>query len=1026
MKKNRLISFLFSMKWMAVLILIFAIAIGIATFIENDFGTPASKAVIYNAKWFEILLLLLVINMTGNIFIYRLYRRSKWPVLLFHVSFILMIVGAGITRFFGSEGLLHIREGNANDKVISDNTYFSFSVDDKKLQYGFKKKLFLNPLYNSGFSSSVDFNGTDIGVEYLDYLPNVKDTIVDDPQGIDFLELVTTDGNGRKSNYIPVGGRINLGRMSIGFGPENTIQLGTDSTGFTFRAPFEASFLKMADQSQGILGADTTHPFENRMLYRIAGEAIVFKQLHTKKKIDYVSTGTKGDGLDLIKVRINVDDETKEVGIKGRKGSVRSTKHVMLGGFNFHLAYGSVYEKLPFTIMLRDFQMERYPGSNSPSSYASEVTLIDKAAEVERPVRIYMNNVLDYKGYRFFQSSYDTDELGTVLSVNKDRPGTLVSYAGYFFLALGFIITLFHPGSRFRKLGELVRKARVKKESLALLALIFTLNINAQDTNQIHIDLDHAYKFGSLQMQDQGGRMKPVSTLASEMLRKIYRKSNYEGLEPEQVMLGMIVQPHYWQGKPMIKVGHEQLRNELGIEGNYATFLDFFDDEFNYVLGSKVDEINRKKPAYRSKYDNELLNVDERVNISYMIYMGRFLRLFPVPGDPNNTWVAPDVMRNNFSGTDSLFVYGILPMYGSAVASSSKSGDWKLADDLVESINQFQIKNGAEVRISESKLKAEQFYNKVDVFGRLFPYYLMVGMLFLIVLFARLFADNRVLKVIQYVLFGLVILGFLMHTGGLALRWYISGHAPWSNGYESMIYIAWATVLSGFIFSRSSQIALAATAVLSSFILMVAHLNWLNPEITNLVPVLNSYWLMIHVAIITASYGFLALGAILGLLNLLLIIFDGGRSKRIVLTVKELTYINEMTLQLGLFMLTIGTFLGGVWANESWGRYWGWDAKETWALASVLFYAFVAHMRLIPGLKGFYAFNLSALAFFSSIIMTYFGVNYYLSGLHSYAAGDPLPIPMFVYYSIAAVVIIGTVAYFRYKKSAFSMSEESA
>ena len=232
-----------------------------------------------------------------------------------------------------------------------------------------------------------------------------------------------------------------------------------------------------------------------------------------------------------------------------------------------------------------------------------------------------------------------------------------------------------------------------------------------------------------------------------------------------------------------------------------------------------------------------------------------------------------------------------------------------------------------------------------------------------------------------------------------------------------MIYISWATMLSGIIFSLRSKLTLAATTLVTSLFLMVAHLNWLDPEITNIVPVLNSYWLMIHVSIITASYGFLALGAVLGLFSLWLIIFTNVNTKnKLLLTIKELTLINEKSITIGLFMLTIGTFLGGVWANESWGRYWGWDPKETWALVSILIYAFVLHMRLIPALSSFYTFNLATLVAIWSIIMTYFGVNYYLSGLHSYAAGDPMPIPSFVYYLIVITFITAILARNKYKR----------
>jgi cytochrome c-type biogenesis protein CcsB len=269
---------------------------------------------------------------------------------------------------------------------------------------------------------------------------------------------------------------------------------------------------------------------------------------------------------------------------------------------------------------------------------------------------------------------------------------------------------------------------------------------------------------------------------------------------------------------------------------------------------------------------------------------------------------------------------------------------------------------------------------------------------------------------VKFLTGGLFIL-FILHTMGLAARWYISGHAPWSNGYESMIYIGWATVFAGFLFSRTSKMTLAATSILTALILMVAHLNWLDPEITPLVPVLKSYWLMIHVAIITGSYGFLGLGCLLGFMNLILMIVKTARNRlRINSTIKELTIIIEMTLTVGLFMAAVGTFLGGVWANESWGRYWGWDPKETWALVIVLIYAMILHLRFIPKANGKFLFNILAVLGFSTVIMTYFGVNYYLAGLHSYAKGDPVPIPTFVPVTLVVVLLIGVVAYLRNRK----------
>jgi cytochrome c-type biogenesis protein CcsB len=477
----------------------------------------------------------------------------------------------------------------------------------------------------------------------------------------------------------------------------------------------------------------------------------------------------------------------------------------------------------------------------------------------------------------------------------------------------------------------------------------------------------------------------------------------------------MMKNPKLWSNVPMIKISHDKLKLLLQTEESRVSFRTFFSEDGDYILKDEVDRVNSKAPIDRDKYDKDIITVDERINICFTIYNGDIFRFFPLANDSNNTWYTA---RENsfFSNKDSLFVTNIMLMYMNSLNRALVDNNWATCDSVVSYISKFQIRYGEKIIPKNYKVELEVLYNKLNIFSNLFMYYFLIGFIFLIILIVRIFKNNALNKLLKFI-FLLIIFGFLVQTLGLVSRWIISGHAPWSNGYESMIYISWATMLSGIIFSLRSKLTLAATTLVTSLFLMVAHLNWLDPEITNIVPVLNSYWLMIHVSIITASYGFLALGAVLGLFSLWLIIFTNKKTKnKILVTIKELTLINEKSITIGLFMLTIGTFLGGVWANESWGRYWGWDPKETWALVSVLIYAFVLHMRLIPALSSFYTFNLATLVAIWSIIMTYFGVNYYLSGLHSYAAGDPMPIPSFVYYLIVITFITAILARNKYKR----------
>jgi cytochrome c-type biogenesis protein CcsB len=627
---------------------------------------------------------------------------------------------------------------------------------------------------------------------------------------------------------------------------------------------------------------------------------------------------------------------------------------------------------------------------------------------------------LYYGGYRFYQSSYDDDELGTYLSVNDDVPGTWITYLGYLLLAIGMFANLLNPASRFR---WLLRQGNSAGSTIKVFILLILVSLSgtqlshASISDSLTVDNSEAQSFGSLLVQDRKGRVEPISTLASELVRKISRSNNFKGLTSEQVFLGMNVYPENWKTIPMIKISHPGLQELFRTSSNLVSFDDCFDLSGNYRLSEAVSAAYQKKPSTRNKFDTEVIRTDERINICYMVYTGQYLNVFPKAGDPNNTWLSPNEVVGNFTGMDSMFSANILSLYFEAVRNLDNAKSKQEASTYLESIKNYQKKLGEKVLLSPSRIILEILYNKFDVFNRLMKYYGLFGGILLLLQFITIFAPRFRQKYVEKGLLLLLFVSFLLHTAGLLVRWYLSGHAPWSNGFESLTYIAWATVLAGIFFSRKSTIAISATSLLASVILSVAHLTWMDPEITNVVPVLNSYWLSIHVSVISASYGFFALGALLGFLNLLLMFFRNEKNaasfRQII---SQLSNIAETTLILGLFLVSIGTFLGGIWANESWGRYWGWDPKETWALITVLVYAFVAHMRFVPGLKSAFVFNFAALISFSSVIMTYFGVNFYLSGLHSYGKGDPIPIPGWIYYALFVVFAISVLAYINERK----------
>jgi cytochrome c-type biogenesis protein CcsB len=809
-----------------------------------------------------------------------------------------------------------------------------------------------------------------------------------------------------------------------------TFKIEGDKEALKVTFPYILQTLNMETQASAEL-APGENNLTRRVLYRFGNNAVVLKDIHEKARIETLSHALKTSASkpELVEMKVSVGDKSRIIAFKPRKGQAGRIERFTLNGVEIRMSVGAKIIQLPFFIKLEKFKLERYPGSMTPASYASDVVLIDKEQNLTMPYAIYMNHVLDHRNYRFFQSSYDPDEKGTVLSVNHD-PGTLPTYFGYLLLMVGMIWSLFIPNGRFQMLLKGARKLQNSASSF-IIALLFALAINTTPTqaatpiatpDQLKqmkaYDEAHATKFGTLVVQDSSGRMKPLDTFAQEIISKITGKSKPFGLSVDQIFLGMMLQPDLYHNVDMIKIGHPKIALDLGLskDTKYAKFNDFFNDKGRYKLYDKVNVSNRKKPLEKSQYDKELIKADERLNVAYMAYSGDFLRIFPKPNDPNNKWYSPLEAMKSFDANTSADVQLRMQAYFVMVAQGLKSAKWDMADKALLGIKQYQKKYGSSVIPSDKHIEMEIWYNKLGLFSKLFPIYLTLGMIVLIFAFVNVlkptFSINKIMKVSWIVL----IVAFIVHVIGMGIRWYIAGHAPWSNAYESIVFIGAATVFAGIVLAKNSPFALAGTALLAGFTMLVAHLNFINPQITTLVPVLKSYWLMIHVATIISGDGFLGLGSMLSLMVLVLYIIRGKNGHtNIDRAIKELSNLAEMSLIIGLMLMTVGNFLGGVWANESWGRYWGWDPKETWAAVTILIYAVVLHLRFIPKLNDRFVFNVASTWAYSTVLMTYFGVNYYLSGLHSYAAGDPVPIPAWVYYAVAGLFVL-TIAAARNRK----------
>ena len=1027
-KFKKIISPFFSMPTTGILLVIFFMSIGYATFIENDYGTSTARILIYNSKWFEILLLLNAINLIGSIFQHQLIQKKKWSVILFHIAFVVILAGAAITRWTGFEGSLHIREGEQNNAMMTEATYLTITATKGSDSMTLRKEVRFSPYTANRLNESFEFAGQTITVKNLQFVPSAAETVVEDNQGEPILALLAVNQQTRRYDFLLKKNETkNIEGVTFGFGTPagNSGIRFSEKDGALFIESADTLFIAGMDQSNmQKLAPGQEYPLTQRTIYQSGNIGFVLKDYvpKGKPKLVYVPSHTNTFANDALHLLIQSGLDSKELFVYGKQGETGNREVAGFGPVSVGVTYGSIVHNLPFSIKLNDFQIERYPGSKSPSSFASEVILSDPANQVNKPFRIFMNNILKYKGYRFFQSSFDQDEMGTILSVNYDAPGTTLTYIGYFLMTLGMALTLFSRRSKFYRLirtsAKLGRERSKYFAALIVMGLLFFSGTLAAQQKQT-VDPVHARKFGTLMVQNNEGRIEPVNTLASEILRKVMKKGSFEDKEPVQVLLEMLVFPENWQNKPIIRVGDQQLREMCNASGKYVAFSSMFekDSAGSYRLAKLVQDAYDKKPAKRGRFEKEVINVDERVNILYTFFSGGFLTIFPIPGDAGNKWMSVQNASSHGMHSDPIPGTDLYLNYLQALKGAIQSGSYSEADQLLESLKKNQKELGANIYPPAFKTKLEIFYINFNIFSKLAKIYILIGLVLLLIQFVSLLSSGNKLTLSWKWPLAVVSLLFLIHTAGLGIRWYISEHAPWSNGYETLLYISWATCLAGLVFARRSPMTLAVTTILSAISLFVAGMSWMSPELTNLVPVLKSYWLVIHVAVITASYGFFGVAALLVILNLVLMILQTTfRNDRIRFTIKELVVIIEIAFIIGLFLITIGAFLGGVWANESWGRYWGWDPKETWALVTVLVYAFIVHMDKIPGFRGPFAISFAAIAGFCSVLMTFFGVNYYLSGLHSYAQGEPAPIPAGVFIGAAIVILLSITAWISYRK----------
>lgn len=623
-------------------------------------------------------------------------------------------------------------------------------------------------------------------------------------------------------------------------------------------------------------------------------------------------------------------------------------------------------KELGFEVSLKNFNVVNYPGTDAPMDYVTMLT-----ANTQE-IKVSMNNIGSFNGYRFIQSGYDSDMQGTTLGVYHDPWGIGITYTGYALLFISLIATMASKKTRMR---HLYRKALSLQgaKAWAVTALLavssFATSANAQE--MVKIDGDIADDFGKICVL-YNSRITPINTVATSFVTKLCGKPTWDGLSSNQVFAGWIFDVPYWETVKMIEIKEKKAQELLGINGKWASFDDFWDNYNNYKLDAPL------KKAYKdgdTKLQKQLRDADEKFNIIRMLYGGEMLKMFPYAGKQGHMqWFAPGQPLGNLKLDEKELVFIKKSM--DYLAESIITGDKVRAEEIAKKIYSYQHVRGKAVVPTKFRIYTETFYNKTN--AQRLPVMLYLTLSLVLAIVSTLSLNNGKQKKTRLVSSVLTWVMLIHTTLLLALRWFVSGHLPMSNGYETMQFMAWATLIVTLVMQKRFLPVKQFGPLLSSFALLVAMITDGNPQITQLMPVLQSPLLSVHVMVIMFSYALFGLTALIGLQGLI------AHHRKQEEKEQQLAALSQFLLYPAVALIAIGIFIGAIWANVSWGRYWSWDSKETWALITMLIYSAPLHAD-IKWLRKAQHMHIYMLLAFLSVLMTYFGVNYFLSGMHSYA-----------------------------------------
>ena len=1092
-QKESLLSIFYSFWVILPIMFFYALSCAVATFIENDYGTIAARAIVYNSWWFAFLHIYLIFALIASFIHYRSLPRKKYASALLHLSFIIIIIGAGIARYFGKEGMFIISENQKADFYYSSENYINISAIDENWQKAQPQFISADiSVYGTFFAKPkinevVEIFGKPLHIVSKDIALTPPNPQEENLKNREMLLTLEVSYNGDTQEITLLGGlggsnehrilRVEIGGMKFGF------HWGAKKVAL----PFQIRLLEFEKKTYA--GTENPSSYASQVEVLDENDKILFPfRIYMNHTLDF-------GGYRFYQSNYYFDDETNSytsvLSVNNDPGKIPTYigyALLILAGllvlFDKNGRFRTLAKYLHNAESSTQYSKAESSAKDRVKSNADSVVNSNVDLKIDSKTISKTDSKTNSKAKSKVDSNTDststkrgrpkkmqeTNQAKKNTSKTTKKPAkksTLKSSVmGIALASLALIATTQNTIADSSKAQNIQTHSSSKQTTQSSTQStsqapqnphpnMQDMSLPSADSLNLSPTLEKALndarispyllkdediqerqnllktnasefqaRFGKIQVQDFAGRIKPFDTIAMEFVHKIHKKDGFSGLSNVEVLLGIIAFPNDWMRVKFIATDTPRLREILGTpkDKKYVSWLDIYDSNLGESkLHNYLAETSRIPASEHSKFDKDVIAVSERFEIFTNTQNLLTLRIFP--DRESKRWFSPSelmvlYMQKMLNEEQSkLFEVqaSMINMLQFSVLEGTITNSWKNANIALKAIESYQESNGGSDYLSQSQVEWEIALNHYNIFEKLIFPYMILGFAGFIVVLVFIVRDRALPKGLYYGIFGALVVFVLAHSFGLILRWYVAGHAPWSDAYESMLYIAWASGIAGVVFFRRYILALCASSFLSGISLFVAHAGFMNPQITNLVPVLKSYWLNIHVSVITAGYGFLGLCFMLGVFSLVLFLLRSERRANIDKAIFSVGAINEMSMILGILFLTIGNFLGAVWANESWGRYWGWDPKETWALISIGIYAIVLHLRFMGFANMPFVFASASVLAFYSILMTYFGVNYFLSGKHSYASGDPIVIQWYVYAFVLGTIALIVFAFFRRK-----------